>query len=646
MATNSQLNDTDLEKFTLIWLDAAINESENRTTQNNLRKLSDQFKPFDNSNECQLHIQSLSIDERVVLIVSGRLGREIVPNIHEIEQIYLIYVYCYNKEANERWAKDYSKIKIVVTTAEELVAQIRQDNKREISPINNELLYINIYRDNPDDQFIHSQLLINYLIKMKIYSIIDPKIFILCKTEYPEENLDDFQENYSSENSLWWITKDKFLSKLISKSFHTKNLDLLYLTCFYLRDINQQLELHQCTTRIQVYHSHLITNEEIEQLKNSIGKLISINTFFFTTFQRDNALRAFEQTNESEKILFEIDADPSIDGIKPFANIKSFSYSKKQSQIVFMLGTIFRIKKIFQQNNIWICQMNLSSENDEDLKNIFQQIQKEDGDSSTDILAFGNILARINQCDHAEKYYQYILKELPTNHANTHICYRNLGNIAYLKKDYDQSLEYHLKSLEIKKYLLKSDDPSLADSYNYLGIVSFDKTNYKQAIDYYEKGLNILELKLDENHSKIVIYLNKIALVYRMEENYLKALDYYRKILDIEKRYLTEDHSELGQTYHNIGAVYWCRGFYDDAMEYYNLSLENKYKFLPSKHSSIAMTLENMGLVYENKNDFQHACKYYQEAENIYQQTLASTHPDIIQIKDNISRVSSQLKLK
>jgi tetratricopeptide (TPR) repeat protein len=79
-------------------------------------------------------------------------------------------------------------------------------------------------------------------------------------------------------------------------------------------------------------------------------------------------------------------------------------------------------------------------------------------------------------------------------------------------------------------------------------------------------------------------------------------------------------------------------------MKYYNLSLENKYKFLPGKHPSIAMTLENMGLIYENKNDFQQAYKYYREATNIYQQTLPSTHSDIVQIKDNILRVSSQLK--
>lgn len=631
MATNTEANNTDLEVFTLIWLDATVNDVDNETTQTDLRKLSDQFKSFDNRDECELYLQSLSNDERVVLIVSGRLGREVVPHIHQIEQIYFIYVYCFDKIENEKWAKNYSKIKEVLTTKKELIERIRHDNKQEIPPINNEPLYINIYNNNnPDDQFIHSQLLIHHLLKMKMYSTIDPEFYNF----YPIENLVEFQDNYSSENSFYWLTKEKCLSELISKSFHTKNIDLLYLTRFFLHDIHQQLELHELSTSIHVYHSHLMTNEEIEQLQNSIGKLISINTFFITTYQRNKALLSLTQATELQKILFEINADP----LKSFADITSH----KQSQILFMLGSIFRIKNFFQENNIWICQMDFSSEDDPDFGTIFD----EDGDSETDILSFGNILARIKQYDDAEKYYLNVFKELPTDHDDTHICYRNLGNVAYLKKDYDQSLEYHLKSLEIKHRLLRPDDLSLADSYNCLGIVYFDKNDYKQAIDYYEKGLNILELKSEKNYTKIVVCLNNISLVYRMEENYTKGLECYQKILDFERRYLTENHSDLGRTYHNIGGFYWCLGFYDEAMRYYTFSLENKSKYLPSKHPSIAMTLENMGLIYENKNDFYKAFEYYQKAAEIYQQTLATTHSDVIQIIENISRVSSHLNEK
>src|SRR5688572_17749205 len=111
MATNFDFDNNELEKFTLIWLDAAINGNENRQTQNDLQKLTDQFKIFDDIEKCELYIHSLAIDERIVFIVSGQLGREIVPRIHEIKQISSIYIYCFNKTANKEWTKYYSKIK-------------------------------------------------------------------------------------------------------------------------------------------------------------------------------------------------------------------------------------------------------------------------------------------------------------------------------------------------------------------------------------------------------------------------------------------------------------------------------------------------------------------------------------------------------
>ena len=645
MATDSELIETDLESFTIIWLDTFVNESENLKTQNQLGKLSKQLKIFDNRDAFELYIQSISITEHIVLIVSGRLGREIVPQIHKIEQIISIYVYCSNKKLNEEWSKIYSKIKGVLTTQKELIEQIRLDHKKEM---NEELFYINIYKKDLDcnNQFIHLQLLIDYLIKIKIVSIIDTKFLSLCQTECIENSsqmniLKEFQENYSAINILPWIIKEKFLRKLFSKIIHTRNIDLIYLFRFFIRDINQQLELKKCSSSIHVYHSHFITNEQLEQLNKSIGELISIDTFLLTTFQRDKALGDLKQSNNLQKILFDILADPSVDGIKPFSDITSWNNCSNQSQILFMLGSIFRIANIYQQDDIWICQMNLSSVNDQDLKDVSEQMKTEDEDYDTELLAFANILARIGEYGEGEKYYQRLLNELPSDHQDIHICYHNLGNIAYLQGDYDKSLEYHSKSLDIKIRLLKLHDPSIADSYNCLGIVYFNKTDYKQAIDSFTKALNILKVTTIKNDTKMIVCLNNIGLVYRMEKDYSKSLDYYQKALAIDKQNLTED---LGQAYHTIGALYWCLGCYDDAMEYYKSSLENKSQYLSANHPSIAMTLENIGLIYENKNQYQQAFDQYEKAEKIYRQTLSSIHSDVIQIQENIRRVSIHLK--
>ncbi len=94
MATTST---SELENVRLIWLDGTINEGDNGKTQDDLRLLSEQFHPFDNIENCISYIRSLSSDECIILITSGQLGREIVPDIHSYEQIDSIYVYWFDR---------------------------------------------------------------------------------------------------------------------------------------------------------------------------------------------------------------------------------------------------------------------------------------------------------------------------------------------------------------------------------------------------------------------------------------------------------------------------------------------------------------------------------------------------------------------
>jgi hypothetical protein len=109
--TRPSPDDTNVETFSLIWLDATVNTSpENIQSQEILRESINQLKTFDNGDECIKYIEYLSANDRIILISSGSLGRSIVPRIHELRQIFSIYIYCMNKEANEQWTKKFIKV--------------------------------------------------------------------------------------------------------------------------------------------------------------------------------------------------------------------------------------------------------------------------------------------------------------------------------------------------------------------------------------------------------------------------------------------------------------------------------------------------------------------------------------------------------
>jgi len=112
--SKSASEDTNLETFSLIWLDATVNSSEeNRLSQEKLRTSINHLKTFEDDKLCEDYIRNLSENDRIVLISSGRLGKIIVPQIHHLRQVFSIYIYCRYKEANEEWANKFIKVNLI-----------------------------------------------------------------------------------------------------------------------------------------------------------------------------------------------------------------------------------------------------------------------------------------------------------------------------------------------------------------------------------------------------------------------------------------------------------------------------------------------------------------------------------------------------
>lgn len=86
------------------------------TTRTSYAEVSGAFKwdvCEDQVDHCINLIQNQYADRRVFLISSGSLGSQIVPRIHELPQVYAIYIYCANVKFHREWANKYHKIRTV-----------------------------------------------------------------------------------------------------------------------------------------------------------------------------------------------------------------------------------------------------------------------------------------------------------------------------------------------------------------------------------------------------------------------------------------------------------------------------------------------------------------------------------------------------
>jgi len=108
----ANMDDQHLEIFSLIWLDMNADVKEIRDTEQKLRSIINHLKKFQDVEQCLQYIEQRSQKDRLVLIVSGQLGQEIIPSIYKLRQVISIYVYCTDKKENEEWSSKFAKVKL------------------------------------------------------------------------------------------------------------------------------------------------------------------------------------------------------------------------------------------------------------------------------------------------------------------------------------------------------------------------------------------------------------------------------------------------------------------------------------------------------------------------------------------------------
>ena len=78
-----QGNHCNLESFSILWLDANSDEHSDLKLQQQLRSIGNHLVIFKKREEWQKYIKHLKKEDRLILITSGQLNKEIVPNIHQ-----------------------------------------------------------------------------------------------------------------------------------------------------------------------------------------------------------------------------------------------------------------------------------------------------------------------------------------------------------------------------------------------------------------------------------------------------------------------------------------------------------------------------------------------------------------------------------
>ncbi|CAF2237002.1 unnamed protein product, partial [Rotaria magnacalcarata] len=107
-----------VQNFVLIWLDTGITKMRNdcHYTISELNKIYNSITLFTDLEDCRKFIEKPR-DEQIFLIVSGKLGENLVPLVHKYARLDSVYVFCGQPDAH-KWTQQWKKIKLVVNQIE------------------------------------------------------------------------------------------------------------------------------------------------------------------------------------------------------------------------------------------------------------------------------------------------------------------------------------------------------------------------------------------------------------------------------------------------------------------------------------------------------------------------------------------------
>ena len=461
--STDEIKNKHLEMFSLIWLDSNPKDDD-RNTEQKLRSIINQLRRFQNVSQCQEFIEKTSATDRLILIVSGQSGKELLPKIHHIRQIISIYVYCTDKKTNEEWSSKYCKIKNIIVDLDELISTISNDYKIETKI--EEPLAINIFSvggkstSGLNGKFVFSQVLIDCLLRLESTDQDRNELLQLLKQEYKGNtdelyNIKNFELKYQSNEALRWYTKESFFYRTLNSVLRTENIHFIFLYRSFIFDLQQQLQKYPPNKILTVYRAQIISKDELQQLKELINQFISVNSFFPTTLNHSKALYFFQSSKSienTERILFKIQANPNISKIKPFANISHVSNFPYEEEVLFMIGSIFQLKNISfdKKNQCSIVEMILSSDDDNQLKQVLAHMKQQTKQRETNLRILATILSDMGRFDLAQTYLERFLKQILLNDSLRGDLYEDLATVASRSGNLDKSMEWHKKSIEFK----------------------------------------------------------------------------------------------------------------------------------------------------------------------------------------------------
>ena len=190
-------------------------------------------------------------------------------------------------------------------------------------------------------------------------------------------------------------------------------------------------------------------------------------------------------------------------------------------------------------------------------------------------------------------------------HFDIAISYDSIGMIYFLRDELDQSIEYCLESLSIKRNVLGHEHPSIANSCNNVGLIHDQLGQYDTAFNFHTKALLMRENLLEKHHRDTIASYDNIGVVLMKKRAYLQATEFFLQAFASQQEVLGE-HPETARSCDSIAEAHYGYGDYETAIEYCRKGLKMRESLYGKNHPQTLSSYHNISMIMEGINILSH----------------------------------------
>lgn len=513
--------------------------------------------------------------------------------------------------------------------------------------------------------FMYFQLFIRLLLEMKPYKNAKKDLLDICKRAYTDNTsirdfFDEFDHSYTAEKAIYWYTRATCFYRIINKALRQHDAEMMFACCFFIQDLYQQLQEEKVkfleklgnTHYLYVYRGQFMSTDELKQIKEHVGQLLSMNSFLSTSTKENIALlfttNIFNCTDDSLPVLFRIKIDTSLKTL-PYADVKHLSQFEDENEVLIMAGAIFKIDAVIWASNekIWIVELSMQSSDDHDLQPVLDYCKQNHLSKDRSTLICLGILSRdLGQIHTAEMFYR---KQLMID-SNNSWALSGLGYVANEKGLYTLALDHYQRALEID-LKLPSNNPKIARDYMDIGNCSRESGDYNDALNCYENSLNFYRTVYGEEHHEIADLYKSMGFLYRCMKDYENEFNYQNKALALATKTLPSTHPYVADICTGVSWSYYNLGNFNQALEYIKRAYDITMKSTPTNSYRTASIYDLLGRIYFKLNDIEKAISSCRKAiliethaESLMTSLQADTYNQLAEIYEHNKQYSEALE--